>query len=104
MATLQSESTTTTPSYPAVETEGPTQDGRITLRLHSSMTQSMLFLLQALKASRGLRIISVAPSLGDKVEILVDLQTVDRATAFLAQLDTVLAAIDHDLPEACEPS
>ena len=66
MATFQSESTTATPNHPAVETEGPTQDGRITLRLHSSMTQPMLFLLRALKASRGLRIVSVAPSLGSK--------------------------------------
>ena len=104
MATFQSESTTATPNHPAVETEGPTQDGRITLRLHSSMTQSMLFLLQALKASRGLRIISVAPSLGGRVEMLIDFVTVDLATAFLAQLDTVLGAIDYDLAEACEPS
>ena len=104
MATFQSESTTATPNHPAVETEGPTQDGRITLRLHSSMTQSMLFLLQALKASRGLRIVSVAPSLGGRVEMLVDLATFDRAIAFLAQLDTVLGAIDHDFAEASEPS
>ena len=104
MATLQTESTTTTPNRPAVETEGPTQDGRITLRLHSSMTQSMLFLLRSLKASRGLRIISVAPSLGSRIEMIVDLATVDRATAFLAQLGTVLAATDYDLAEACEPS
>ena len=104
MATFQSESNTATPNHPAVETEGPTQDGRITLRLHGSMTQPMLFLLRALKASRGLRIISVAPSLGGRVEMLVDLATVDRATAFLAQLGTVLSAIDYDLAEACEPS
>ncbi len=104
MATFQTESTTTTPNRPAVETEGPTQDGHLTLRLHSSMTQSMLFLLQALKASRGLRIISVAPCLGGRVEMLIDLATIDKATAFLAQLDTVLGAIDHDLAEACEPS
>ncbi len=104
MATLQSESSTTTLSHPAVETEGPTQDGRITLRLHSSMTQPMLFLLRALRASRGLRVISVAPSLGGRIEMLIDFATVDRATAFLAQVDTVLGAIDYDLAEACEPS
>ncbi len=104
MATFQTESTTTTPDRPAVEAEGPTQDGRITLRLHSSMTQSMLFLLRALKASRGLHIISVAPSLGGRVEMLIDFATGDRATAFLAQVDTVLGAIDYDLAEACEPS
>ncbi len=104
MATLQTESTTMTPDRPAVETEGPTQEGRITLRLHSSMTQSMLFLLRALKASRGLRIISVAPSLGGRVEMLVDLATVDGATAFLAQLGTALGAIDHGPVEAAEPS
>ncbi len=104
MATLQSESSTTTPNRPAVETEGPTQDGRITLRLHSSMTQSMLFLFRALKASRSLRIISVAPGLGGRVEMLIELATIDKATAFLAQLDTVLAAIDHDHTEACAPS
>ena len=103
MATFQSESTAT-PNRPAVETEGPTQDGRITLRLHSSMTQPMLFLLRALRASRGLRIISVAPSLGGRIEMLIDLATVDQATAFLAQLGTVLGAIDYDLAEACEPS
>ena len=104
MATLQPESTTATPNHPAVETEGPTQDGRVTLRLHGSMTQPMLFLLRALKASRGLRVISVAPSLGGRVEMLIDFSTVDRATAFLAQVDTVLGAIDYDLAEACEPS
>ena len=104
MTTLQTESTTTTPDRPAVETEGPTQEGRITLRLHSSMTQSILFLFRALKESRGLRIISVAPSLGGRVEMLVDLATIDKATAFLAQLDTVLGAIDYDLAEACKPS
>ena len=104
MATFQSESNTATPNHPAVETEGPTQDGRITLRLHSSMTQPMLFLLRALRASRGLRVISVAPSLGGRVEMLIDLATFDRATAFLAQLDTVLGAIDYDLAKACEPS
>ena len=103
MATLQSESTTT-PNRPAVETEGPTQDGRITLRLHGSMTQPMLFLLRALKASRGLRVISVAPSLGGRVEMLIDFATVDRATAFLAQVDTVLGAVDYDFAEACEAS
>ena len=104
MTTFQSESTTATPNHPAVETEGPTQDGRITLRLHSSMTQPMLFLLRALKASRSLRIISVAPSLGGRIEMLIDLATVELATAFLAQLGTVLGAIDYDLTEACEPS
>ena len=104
MATVQSESIATTPSHPVVETEGPTQDGRITLRLHSSMTQSILFLFRALKASRGLRIISVAPGLGGSVEMLIDLATIDKATAFLAQLGTVLSAIDSDLAEACEPS
>ena len=104
MTTFQSEPNTTTPNRPAVETEGPTQDGRITLRLHGSMTQSMLFLFRALKESRGLRIISVAPGLGGRVEMLVDLATFDRATAFLAQLGTVLGAIDYDLAEACEPS
>ena len=36
--------------------------------------------------------------------MLVDLATVDGATAFLAQLGTVLGAIDYDLAEACEPS
>ncbi len=101
---MQSESSTTTPNRPAVETEGPTQDGRITLRLHGSMAQPVLFLFRALKASRGLRIVSVAPGLGGRVEMLVDLATTDRATAFLAQLDTVLGAIDYDLAEACEPS
>ena len=104
MATFQPESNTTIPNHPAVETEGPTQDGRITLRLHSSMTQPMLFLLRALRASRGLRIISVAPGLGGRVEMLVDLATVDRANAFLAQLGTVLGAINYDPAEACEPS
>ncbi len=104
MATLQSESTTATPNHPAVETEGPTQDGRITLRLHGGMTQPMLFLLRALKASRGLRVISVAPSLGGRVEMLIDFATVDLATAFLAQLGTVLGAVDCDLAEASEPS
>ncbi len=104
MATFQTESTTTTPNHPAVETEGPTEDGRITLRLHSSMTQPVLFLFRALRASRGLRIISVAPSLGGRVEMLIDLATIDKATAFLAQLGTVLGAIDYDRKEACEPS
>ncbi len=104
MATFQSESTTATPNRPAVETEGPTQDGRITLRLHGSMTQPMLFLLRALRASRGLRVISVASSLGGRVEMLIDFATVELATVFLAQLDTVLGAIDYDLAEACEAS
>ena len=104
MATFPTETNTTTPNHPALETEGPTQDGRITLRLHSSMTQPVLFLLRSLRASRGLRVMSVAPSLGGRVEMLIDLATVDRATAFLAQLGTVLGAIDYDLAEACEPS
>ncbi len=104
MATFQTASTATTPNRPVVETEGPTQDGRITLRLHGSMTQPVLFLFRALRASRGLRIISVAPSLGGRIEMIIDLATIDQATAFLAQLGTVLSAIDHDHAEAREPS
>ena len=104
MATFQSESKTEIPSHPAVETEGPTQDGRITLRLHGSMTQPMLFLLRALRASRGLRVISVASSLGGRVEMLIDLSTVDQATAFLAQVGRVLGAVDYDFAEVYEPS
>ena len=88
------------PSRSGVEAEGPTADGRITLRIHTSMTKSMLFLFQALKASRHLSVLSVTPGGRDRVEMLLILDTRDLALEFMRQLSVVLDAADYDLDQA----
>ena len=88
------------PSRYGVEADGPTADGRIALRIHTSMTKSMLFLFQALKASRNLSILSVTPGRRDRVEMLLSLHTRDLALEFIKQLHVVLDAADYDLDKA----
>ena len=88
------------PSRSGVEADGPTADGRIALRIHTSMTKSMLFLFQALKASRHLSILSVTPGQRDRVEMLLALDTKDLALEFIRQLSVVLNAADYDLDQA----
>ena len=88
------------PSRSGVEAEGPTVDGQIALRIHSSMTKSVLFLCQALKASRHLNILSVTPGGRGCVEMLLALDTRDLAMEFMRQLSVVLDAAHYDLDEA----
>ena len=88
------------PSRSGVEAEGPTADGRLTLRVHTSMTTSILFLFRALKASRHLSVLSVTPGRQDRVEMLLTLDTKDLALEFIRQLSVVLAAADYDLDQA----
>ena len=88
------------PSRSGVEAEGPTADGHIALSIHSSMTKSMLFLCQALKASRHLSILSVTPGQRDRVEMLLALDTRDLALEFKRQLSVVLDAAHYELDQA----
>ena len=88
------------PSRSGVEAEGPTADGRIALRIHSSMTKSMLFLFQALKASRHLSVLVVTPGRRDHVEMLLSLDTEDLAHEFIRQLSVVLDTADYHLDQA----
>ena len=88
------------PNRSGVEAQGPTADGRIALCVHSSMTKSMLFLCQALKASRHLSVLSVTPGRRDRVEMLLALDTRDRALEFMRQLGVVLAAAHYELDQA----
>ena len=85
------------PSRSGVEADGPTADGRIALRVHNSMTTSVLFLFQALKGSRHLSVLSVAPGQRDCVEMLLALDTKDLALEFVRQLSVVLNAANYDL-------
>ena len=85
------------------------------MRLHAGLLRPILFLCQSMKISLGLKVISIAPSHQDRVEILIDLATPGRAGAFLKQLAEVLiktggrlvrharrlvGAVDGDLPRA----
>ena len=88
------------PSRSGVEAEGPTADGRVALRIHSSMTKSMLFLCQALKASRHLSVLSVTPGTRGYVEMLLALDTRDVALEFIRQLSVALDAAHYELDQA----
>lgn len=86
--------------HPLWDVEEPTPEGRVVLRLHAGLLRPILFLCQSMRISLGLKVISIAPSHQDRVEILIDLATPGRASAFLKQLAEVLGAVDGDLPRA----
>ena len=65
------------------------EDGVVTLRFHLDTTQAVAFMFRALRASSGLRVISMLPIRGDSVEAVLDLNTPDRAMSFLVQLGMV---------------
>ena len=62
------------------------QDGQLTLRVHVDAAESVAFLLSALRASSELRVILMLPITRDEVEVIVDLNTSERAVSFLIQL------------------
>ncbi len=68
------------------------EDGRLTLRVHPDTTHAVAFLFRALRASRELRVISMLPICGGNVEVVLDLNTPDRALNFLTQLRLVFDA------------
>ncbi len=70
------------------------EDGRLTLRFHPSTTQAVAFLFRALRAASELRVISMLPIRGDKVEAVLDLNTPDRAVSFLIQLRSAFATAE----------
>lgn len=71
------------------------EDGRLTLRFHPDTTQAVAFLFRALRASSELRVISMLPIRGDWVEVVLDLNTPDRAVSFLIQLSLVFDAAEE---------
>ncbi len=73
------------------------EDGRLTLWVHPDTTHAVAFLLRALRASSELRVISVLPICGGNVEVVLDLNTPDRALNFLMQLRLVFDAAKERL-------
>ena len=78
-----------------VDTEERPEDGRLTLRFHPRTMQAVAFLFRALRASRELRVISMVPIRGDNTEVVLDLNTPDRAVSFLIQLRLVFATAEE---------
>ncbi len=71
------------------------EDGRLTLRFHPDTTQAVALLFRALKASSELRVISMLPIRGDNVEVVLDLNTPDRAVSCLIQFGLVFDAAEN---------
>ncbi len=71
------------------------EDGRLTLRVHPDTTDAVAFLFRALRASRELRVVSRLPICGGNVEVVLDLNTPDRAVSFLIQLGLVFDAAEN---------
>ena len=71
------------------------EDGLLTLVFHLETTQAVAFLFRALRASDRLKVISMLPIQGDRVEALLDLTTPDRAVSFLIQLKMVFSAVEE---------
>ena len=59
------------------------EDGVLTLVFHLDTTQAVAFLFRALRASDRLKVISMLPIQGDRVEAVLDLTTPDCAVSFL---------------------
>ena len=78
-----------------VDAEERPEDGQLTLRFHSGTILAVAFLFRALRASRGLRVISMVPIRGDNTEVVLDLNTPDRAVSFLAQLRLAFATAEE---------
>ena len=83
-----------------VDADERPEDGRLTLRFHSGTTQAVAFLFRALRASKDLRVISMVPIRGGNTEVIVDLNTADRAVSFLIQLRMVFATAEERAPAA----
>lgn len=71
------------------------ESGRVTLRFHPNTTQAVAFLFKALRASSDLSVISRLPIGGDSVEVVLDLNTADRAVSFLIRLSLVFDAAEE---------
>ena len=73
---------------------GERPEGLLILRFHRATIRGLVFLLRTLRASSGLRVISMLPIGRNDVEVVLDLKTPDRATSFLTQLSFVFAAAE----------
>ena len=78
-----------------VDADERPEDGRLTLRFHQGTTQAVAFLFRALRASKELRVISMLPIRGGHTEVVLDLDTADRAVSFLIQLSLVFAKAEE---------
>ena len=71
------------------------EDGRLTLRVHVNSAVTLAFLFRSLKASSELKVISMLPIRGDEVEVVIDLNTSERALSFLIQLDMAFSLAER---------
>ena len=78
-----------------VDADNRPEDGRLTLRFHKGTTRAVAFLFRALRASKGLRVISTVPIRGGNTEVVLDLNTADRAVSFLIQLRLAFAPAEE---------
>ena len=83
-----------------VDADESPEDGRMTLRVHPDTIYAVAFLFRALRASSDLRVISMLPIRGDNVEVVLDLNTPDRAVSFLIQLSLVFATAEERMAVA----
>ena len=83
-----------------VDAKEPLQDGRLTLLSQQGTTQAVTFLFRALRASSGLRIVSMVPIRVDETEVVLDLGTPNGAARFLSQLRQVFVTAEERVAAA----
>ena len=71
------------------------EDGHLTLRVHVDSAVTLGFVFKSLKASSELRVISMLPIRRDEVEVVIDLNTSERALSFLIQLDMAFSLAER---------
>ncbi len=71
------------------------EDGQLTLRVHVDSAITLGFVFSSLKASSELRVISMLPIRRDEVEVVIDLNTSERALSFLIQLDMAFSLAER---------
>ena len=69
--------------------------GHLTLRVHADSAVTLAFLFRSLKASSELRVILMLPTRRDEVEVVIDLNTSERAFSFLTQLDAAFSVAER---------
>ncbi len=78
-------------SYPHQQS----QDGQLTLQVHVDSAVTLGFVFRSLKASSELRVISMLPIRSDEIEVVIDLNTSERALSFLIQLDMAFSLAER---------
>ena len=71
------------------------EDGQLTLQVHADSVVTLGFVFRSLKASSELRVISMLPIRRDEVEVVIDLNTSERALSFLIQLDMAFSLAER---------